>query len=223
MNALEERPLDKLFDMILNILWQDLLELWRVIHAKMATEGAEAVKSAFEAARQRLLAGPLENQLEVRWGLNLCPFCNDDNVDKNGISYVTSTGDGLEFNQCLNCRIGFLYNLVVAKATMDSYTIGLGAPDQFNGMSFYWNAIVPEGLNKFQPMYEIVSEGQWRGSVSFDEGMNVRFLPFEAMTDSTPRDAETPWTTEIPDDIQAAVTTFVEVARPQIEVALALR
>ena len=43
------------------------------------------------------------------------------------------------------------------------------------------------------------------------------------MTVETPRDADTPWTTELPEDIQAAVDAFITIAKPQIEIALALR
>ncbi|MFW9788825.1 MAG: hypothetical protein ACFFE2_07545 [Candidatus Thorarchaeota archaeon] len=224
MSALEERPLDKLADMIYNILWQDILQVWSAIRNKMDQEGAAAVKAAFDEAAERFIKGPFEEHLEVRWGMNLCVHCNDDNIEKNGIAYVEASGDGLEFNQCLNCRIGILYKLVTAKATMDTYTVGLGDPEQFNGMSIYWNAIVPEGLKKFLPTYEIVDgEGQWVGTVSFDDAFNVKFLPFSAMTESTPRDAEEPWTTDIPGGVRLAVDAFLELARYQVEVALALK
>ncbi len=224
MSALEERSLDKLADMIFNILWQDILQVWKSIRTKMDQEGAEAVKAAFDGAANRFINGPFSEHLEVRWGMNLCVHCNDDNIDKNGIAYINSAGDGLEFNQCLNCRIGILYRLETAKATMDTYNIGLGAPEQFNGMSIYWNAIVPEGMRKFLPTYEIInSEGQWLGTISFDDSFNVKFLPFSAMTDSTPRDAEAPWTTEIPGAVKLAVDAFLETAKYQVEVALVLK
>ncbi|MHA1935380.1 MAG: hypothetical protein ACW97A_08860 [Candidatus Thorarchaeota archaeon] len=193
MSALEERSIDNLADMILNVLWQDLLELWSIIRKKMDSEGTDAVKLAFDSAKKRFIEGPFSDHLEVRWGMNLCLHCNDDNIEKNGISYVKSSGDGLEFNQCLNCRIGILYDLVTAKASMESYVIGLGKPDQFNGMSFFWSAIVP------------------------------RFLPFASMLDSTERDAEAPWVSELPEDVGAAVDAFVTGAKAQIEVALAIK
>jgi hypothetical protein len=190
----------------------------------MEQEGKEAVKTAFEGAADRFIKGPFADHVEVRWGMNLCVHCNDDNIEKNGIAYVEASGDGLEFNQCLNCRIGILYKLKSAKATMDTYTINLGDFEQFNGMSVYWNAIVPESMKKFLPTYEIVNaEGQWVGTISFDESFNVKFLPFTSMTDSTPRDAEAPWTTELPGSIKLAVDAFLGTAKYQVEVALALK
>jgi hypothetical protein len=113
---------------------------------------------------------------------------------------------------------------VTAKASMDTYTINLGDFEQFNGMTIYWNAIVPDGMKKFLPTYEIVDgEGQWIGTISFDDSFNVRYLPFEAMTESTPRDADAPWTTEIPGSVKQAVDAFLETAKYQVEVALAIR
>ena len=224
MSALEERPLDKLADMIYNVLWQDILQVWKAIRTKMDIEGKESVRSAFEGAADRFIEGPFSDHLEVRWGMNLCVHCNDDNIEKNGIAYVEPSGDGLEFNQCLNCRIGILYKLVTATATMDTYTIALGDPEQFNGMSVYWNAIVPEGMKKFLPTYEIVDgEGQWVGTISFDDAFNVRFLAFSAMTDSTPRDAEAPWTSDLPVAVRLATDAFLDVAKYQVEVALAIK
>ncbi|MHA1779518.1 MAG: hypothetical protein ACTSYL_01470 [Candidatus Thorarchaeota archaeon] len=222
MSALEERPLDKLFDIVLQVLWQDLLAVWRIIHAKMASEGAEVIRTAYEGARQRLLEKVLENYVEVRWGMSLCPLCNDDNIEKNGISYVNPSGDGLEFNQCLNCRIGILYRLVAANATMDTYTVGLGQPSQFNGMSFYWDAVVPKELESYWPLYEVIKDGQWLGTLSIDGEMNVHMLRFEDMKDGVSRGASDPWTDSIPEDVRAAVDEFIEVARPQIEVAQVL-
>jgi len=224
MSALEERSLDKLADMVFNILWQDILQVWKSIRAKMDQEGKDAVKAAFEGAADRFIKGPFNDHLDVRWGMNLCVHCNDDNIEKNGIAYVEANGDGLEFNQCLNCRIGILYKLVTANATMDTYNMGLGDPEQFNGMSIFWNAIVPDGMKKFLPTYELVdSEGQWIGTISFDDAFNVKFLPFSAMTETTSRDSEDPWTTEIPGMVKLAVDAFLEVAKYQVEVALALK
>ena len=222
MSALEERSLDNLADVIYNVMWQDLLEIFRVIRNKMAAEGQEAVKAAFIAGRQRFLEGPFEDHVEVRWGMNLCVHCNDDNIEKNGIAYVRPNGDGLEFNQCLNCRIGILYDLETAKATMDSYVIGLGNPGQFNGMSIYWTAIGPDELSSFQPTYEVIQDGQWLGTFSLDSEKKARFLPFEAMTDSVGRGDEDPWTTDIPADLQEAINQFMSVAMEQIEVAIAI-
>ncbi|MHA2378301.1 MAG: hypothetical protein ACXADO_04550 [Candidatus Thorarchaeota archaeon] len=222
MSALEEKPLDKLADMILNVLWQDSLEVWSAIRKRMATEDPDAVKAAFEGGVQRFMQGPFEDHLEVRWGMDLCVHCNDNNIEKNGIAYVKESGDGLEFNQCLNCRVGILYDLVAAKATMDTYNVALGKGGQFNGMSFFWNAIVPEALKQFQPSYEVIRDGQWIGTVSFDRSLTPKHLSFDAMTESTPRDAEAPWTTEIPGDLKAAIEAFLEVARHQVEVALVL-
>ncbi len=223
MSSLEERPLDKLADMVIQVLWQDLLEVWKAIRVKMDAEGPDAVKSAFEGAVKRFIDGPFNNHLEVRWGMNLCVHCNDDNVEKNGIAYVKPSGDGLEFNQCLNCRIGILYDLEVAKAKFDTYTIGLGEQSQWNGVSIFWNAIVPEPMKKFIPSYELVQDGQWLGTISFDESISPKFLPFEAMTDSVSRDDEEPWTTTIPGNVQAAIDAFLEKAKFQVEAALALR
>ncbi|MFX1482125.1 MAG: hypothetical protein ACFFCP_02945 [Promethearchaeota archaeon] len=224
MSALEERPLDKLADMVMNILWQDILEVWKAVRIKMDQEGPDAVKSAFEAAVVRFVNGPFRDHLEVRWGMNLCVHCNDDNIEKNGIAYVQPNGDGLEFNQCLNCHIGILYKLVTANATADSYNICLGTPKQFNGMSIFWNAIVPEGMRKFLPTYEIIDgDGQWAGTVSFDDSFTPKFLPFEAMTNSTPRDAEGPWTNNIPGSIQRVIDEFLAEAKYQVEVALAIK
>ncbi|MFW9770033.1 MAG: hypothetical protein ACFFEM_14525 [Candidatus Thorarchaeota archaeon] len=224
MSALEERPLDKLADMIMNILWQDILEVWKAIQTKMDHEGAAAVKSAFEGAVDRFVKGPFSDHLEVRWGMDLCVHCNDNNIEKNGIAYVEPSGDGIEFNQCLNCRIGILYKLVTAKATLDSYNIKLGDIGQFNGMSIYWNAIIPDGMKKFLPTYEFVdSEGQWVGTISFDDSFTPKFLPFEAMTESTPRDSDAPWTSVIPGAVQQAIDEFLAVAKYQVEVALAIK
>ncbi|MHA1903098.1 MAG: hypothetical protein ACXADL_00870 [Candidatus Thorarchaeota archaeon] len=223
MSTLEERSIDQLADMILNVLWQDLLELWSIIRKKMDSEGVDSVKLAFDAARKRFIEGPFSDHLEVRWGMNLCLHCNDDNIEKNGISYVKPSGDGLEFNQCLNCRIGILYDLVTARASMDSYVIGLGKPDQFNGMSFFWSALVPDKMKKFEPMYEVISKGQWMGTISFDGSLTPRFLPFASMTDSIERDADGPWVSELPDDVNAAVEAFIGEAKAQIEVALAIK
>jgi hypothetical protein len=224
MSALEERPLDKLADMILNILWQDILGVWKAIRTKMDQEGPDAVKSAFEGAVDRFIKGPFNEHLEVRWGMDLCVHCNDNNIEKNGIAYVETSGDGIEFNQCLNCRIGILYKLVTAKASLDSYNINLGEIGQFNGMSIYWNAIVPDSMKKFLPTYEFVDgEGQWVGTVSFDDSFTPKFLPFEAMTESTPRDADEPWTTVIPGSLQQAIDEFLALAKYQVEVAIAIK
>jgi hypothetical protein len=224
MSALEDRPLDKLADMIMNILWQDILEVWKAIRIKMDQEGPDSVKSAFEGAVDRFVKGPFNDHLEVRWGMDLCVHCNDNNIEKNGIAYVEPSGDGIEFNQCLNCRIGILYKLITAKATLDSYNINLGEIGQFNGMSVYWNAIVPDGMKKFLPTYEIVDgEGQWVGTVSFDDTFTPKFLPFESMIVSTPRDSDSPWTTNIPGAVQQAIEEFIAIAKYQVEVALAIK
>ena len=223
MSSLDGRSTDKLADIVLNVLWPDLLEVFEALKNRLDSEGPDSIKAAFEGATSRFLEGPFQNHVEVRWGMTLCPHCNDENIEKNGIAYVKPSGDGIEFNQCLNCNIGILYDLVVAKATMDSYLVGLGQREQFNGMSFYWNAIPAKGLKKFIPVYEIVKAGEWIGSLSYDESFSPRFLSKELMTESTPRDAEEPWTTNLPEDVKAASDAFVDVAKHQIEVALALR
>ncbi len=224
MSALEERSLDKLADMIFNVLWQNPLEVWKAIRTKMDQDGTEAVKSAFEEAADRFIKGPFSEHLEVRWGMNLCVHCNDDNIEKNGIAYVESSGDGIEFNQCLNCHIGILYKLVTATATMDTYALTIGNPGEFNGMSIFWNAIVPEGMKKFLPTYEIINnEGQWQGTISFDDSLDVMYLPFSAMTASTPRDAEAPWTKVLPGAITLVIDALLATAKYQVEVALALK
>jgi len=43
MSSLEERSLDKLADMVLQVLWQDLLEVWQAIRNKMDSEGPAEV------------------------------------------------------------------------------------------------------------------------------------------------------------------------------------
>jgi hypothetical protein len=223
MSSLDERPLEKLADIIYNVAVQDLLEVWRVIRKRMDNEGPNAVRDAFKAAQQRFIDGPLSEHLEVRWGMNLCLLCNDDNIEKNGISYVQPSGDGLEFNQCLNCRVGILYQLVTAKATMDSYLIGLGSEGGFNGMSFYWVAIHPDSTSAFQPAYEVVNKGQWIGTVSFNGLFEPKYLPFDAMTASVARGAVEPWTTELPEDLKAAVDAFLAAAKEQVEVSFVIR
>ncbi len=222
MANLEERSLSQLADIIFNVRWQDLLEVFRVVRMKMDEDGPSAVRNAFSEARTRFLEGPFKDQIEVRWGMNLCPLCNDDNIEKNGIAYLQPNGDGLEFNQCLNCRIGILYGLKTAAATMDSYVIGLGNPASFNGMSFYWVSVGPDTMESFQPVYEVVKEGQWVGSISFDSEFKARFLPFASMMDGVERGATEPWTSDIPSDLQEAIQEFVTQAREQIEVALVL-
>ncbi|TFG14011.1 hypothetical protein EU537_04745 [Candidatus Thorarchaeota archaeon] len=222
MSRLEEQSLDKLADIIYNILWQDLLEVWRIVHAKMEEEGTEAVRSAFSDAQERFLKGPFEDYLEVRWGMNLCVHCNDNNVEKNGIAYVDEDGDGLEFNQCLNCQIGIIYNIKFAKAVFETYTIGLGGRDEFNGMSIFWNAIVPKSLEKFLPSYEIIKNGQWIGTVSLDNSGSTKFLPFKNMKHGIERDADAPWIEDIPDDVAQALDDFKEKAKEHIEVAMIL-
>ncbi len=222
MSSLDEKSLDDLADVIFNVMWQDLVEVFRTIRKKMDDLGTEAVKAAFTSSKKRFLEGPFADHVEVRWGMNLCVHCNDDNIEKNGIAYVKPNGDGLEFNQCLNCRIGILYDLETAKATMDSYVIGLGNPGQFNGISIYWTAIGPDEMHSFQPTYEIVKGGQWMGTFSLDSELKAKFLPFEAMTDAVGRGDSDPWIEDIPAEIQAAIDQFVLFAKEQIEVALAI-
>jgi len=223
MSSLESKPIDKLVDMILNVLSQDPLEVWKAIRVKLDKEGAPSIKAAFEKGASRFLSGPFKDHLEVRWGMRLCVHCNDGNIEKNGIAFVQHSGDGLEFNQCLNCRIGILYNVISAKATMDSYVVSVGKPEQFNAISFFWDAIVPDKIRRFLPMYELVKGGQWIGTVSLDKLLRPRFRPFGSMTGSTPRDAEAPWSTQLPSDVKAAVEQFVKLAKNQVEVALAVK
>ncbi len=223
MSTIEDRSLDKLADMIYNVLWQDLLEVWRVIRKKMDAEGVDSVRAALKGARKRFMDGPFEDHIEVRWGMNLCVHCNDDNIEKNGIAYLQPSGDGLEFNQCLNCRIGILYDLVTAKATMDSYNIALGKPGQFGDYSFFWNAIFPEEMIPLAPTYEVIKSGEWIGTISFDDELNVRHLPFHKMKDGVPRGAEDPWQNEVSEDMKEAIDSFIESAREQIEVVLAVK
>jgi hypothetical protein len=189
----------------------------------MDTEEPAKVKAAFEKGTSRFLAGPFKDHLEVRWGMSLCVHCNDGNIEKNGIAYVQPSGDGLEFNQCLNCRIGILYNVVSSKATMDSYLVSIGKPNQFNSVTFFWDAIVPTKLRKYLPMYELVKEGQWLGTILFDSAMKLKFRPFSSMTGSTPRDADSPWSAQIAIDVKSAADQFLKVAKPQVEVGLAVK
>ncbi|MHA2134421.1 MAG: hypothetical protein ACXAEN_06070 [Candidatus Thorarchaeota archaeon] len=224
MSSLDDRPADKLAKMVFNVLWQDSLELWSAIRKKLDSEGPEAIGNAFDGARARFKDGPLEDKIEIRWGLDICMLCNDDNIEKNGIAYVQQSGDGIEFNQCLNCGIGLLYDLEVAKAKMDSYVVGVGKPLQFAQHSFFWVAIPSKEMTNFQPLYEVIdNSGQWIGSISFNEDLSPKFLPIGSMTEGTPRGAEEPWTTEIPDNVRAGAEAFLEAAKEQIEVVLALR
>lgn len=223
MSSLESKSLDALVDMIFNVLSQDSLGLWSAVRKKMDVEGPVKTKGAFEKGASRFLAGPFKNHVEVRWGMSLCVHCNDTNIEKNGIAFIQPNGDGLEFNQCLNCRIGILYNVVSAKATMDSYLVSIGKPSQFNKTSFFWDAIVPERIRKFLPTYELVKGGQWMGTLSFDRAMKPKFRPFSSMTGSTPRDADAPWSTQLPVDIKNAADEFLKVAKHQVEVGLAIK
>ncbi|NWF96835.1 MAG: hypothetical protein HXY34_11900 [Candidatus Thorarchaeota archaeon] len=222
MSALENRTLDKLFDMVLNVLWQDRLELWTAVRKKMDTEGVESAKTAFRGALSRFMGGPLKDQIDVRWGMRLCMHCNDENIEKNGIAYVTPSGDGLEFNQCLNCRIGMVYKVVAANAHLDTYTIALGQPKQFNGFSFYWDAIVPDSLRYKLPLYEVIRDGQWIGTVSIDKSLKPSLLRFEDMKHGVDRGDRSVWTEALPADLLAGVQSFIEVARNHLDVALAI-
>jgi hypothetical protein len=223
MSSLESKSLDMLVDMVLNVTSQDTLGLWGAIRKRMDAEGSVKVKAAFEKGISRFLDGPFKNHMEVRWGMSLCVHCNDSNIEKNGIAYVQPSGDGLEFNQCLNCRIGVLYNVVSAKATLDSYLVSVGKPNQFNETTFFWDAIVPTKLRKYLPMYELVKGGQWLGTLLFDGAMKMKFRPFSSMTGSTPRDLESPWSAQIPVEVKNAADQFLKVARPQVEVGLAVK
>lgn len=215
--------MDALVDMVLNVLTQDSLGLWSAVRKRMDAEGPAKVRAAFEKGASRFLGGPFKNHIEVRWGMSLCVHCNDNNIEKNGIAYVQPNGDGLEFNQCLNCRIGILYSIVSAKATMDSYLVSIGKPYQFNNLSFFWDAIIPDKLRKFAPMYELIKGGQWIGTLSFDNSLKVRFRPFNSMTGSAPRDAEASWSLQPPADVKSAADQFLKAARHQVEVGLAIK
>ncbi|MBD3406726.1 MAG: hypothetical protein GF411_11480 [Candidatus Lokiarchaeota archaeon] len=223
MSGFEEKPLDKLTDIIYGVRAQNLLAVWSAIRKKMDEEGAEAVKDAFTTSKKRFIEGPFEEHLEVRWGMDLCPHCNDSNKETNGIAYPQPNGDGLEFNQCLNCRIGLLYTIRSAKATLDTYAIGLGEAGQFNGMTIFWDAIVPDEMDDLLPLYEVHEAGKWIGTISFNDQMEPSFLPFEEMKDGVPRGAKAPWTTDIPEALQAAIDDFKDAAKDQIEVSLAIR
>lgn len=220
---MQEKPLDKLADMVFNVLWQDQLELWAAIRKKMDSAGRDAVRTAFEGARSRFLSGPFKDHLEVRWGMNLCMHCNDSNIEKNGLAFVAPNGDGLEFNQCLNCRVGLLYSVQSAKARLDTYTIALGKPNQFNKMSIYWDAIVPDSLKPFRPLYEVISEGKWIATVSYDEKLAPRFLPTAAMAFGSSRSDAALWKKQGSADLMNAMNSLVASAKHQIEVALAIR
>ncbi len=217
-----DRSTEKLADIVLNVLWQDRLAVWSALKTKLQREGAEAVRKAFEASKQRLIAGQMKDHLEVRWGMTLCMHCNDNNIEKNGIAFVTPSGDGIEFNQCLNCRIGILYSVRSARALLDTYTIGVGAMNEFNGMSFYWDAIYPKELASLAPLYEIIQNGQWIGTLSLREPDHPRFLPFKQMRPDISRGDRNVWLTSLPPDVQAAVESFVRRAGDQIEVARVL-
>lgn len=223
MSSLQEKPLDKLADMVFNVLWQDQLELWAAVRKKMDSAGSDAVRTAFEGARSRFLSGPFKDHLEVRWGMSICMHCNDDNIEKNGLAFVAPNGDGLEFNQCLNCRVGLLYSLQSAKARLDTYTIALGKPNQFNKMSIYWDAIVPDSLKPFQPLYEVIDEGKWIATVSYDRNMVPRFLPTESMVFGTSRSDSALWKEQASPGLTEAVNALAASAKHQIEVALVIR
>ncbi len=222
MSSLADRPIGKLADMILNVLWQDRLAVWSALKSRLQTDGHKAIKTAFEEAKRRLLDGQMKDHLDVRWGMNLCMHCNDNNIEKNGIAYVAPNGDGLEFNQCLNCRIGILYNVHASRALLDIYTIGVGEKDEFNGMSFYWDAIYPKELEDMAPLYEIIRAGQWIGTLSLKEQGSPQFLPFEKMKHGIARDDRSVWTADLPPAVHTAVEEFINRARDQIEVASAL-
>ncbi|MFW9888145.1 MAG: hypothetical protein ACFFER_08185, partial [Candidatus Thorarchaeota archaeon] len=70
--------------------------------------------------------------------------------------------------------------------------------------------------------YEVIHNGQWIGTVSFDKALTPRLLAFSAMIESNARDAEEPWNSDIPEDLRAAIDVFLDVARHQVEVALVL-
>ncbi len=223
MSSLAEKPTEKLMDIILNVLWKDQLQVWKELRDRLDTEGADTLRQKYRDAVKRFMDGPLADKMEVRWGMDLCMLCNDNNIERNGIAYAKLSGDGIEFNQCLNCRIGILYSLEMANATFDSYVIELGQPEQFGGMSVFWVAIPCEEMTKFLPMYELIHNGEWIGTVSFNDDLEPKFLPKSAMTAETPRGAEDVWTTEIPDDVMTAINEFLDAARFQVEVALTLR
>jgi hypothetical protein len=222
VSALGEKSLDKLADMVLNVLWQDQLELWAAVEAKMGSVGPGAVKKAFDDAVSRFLMGPLRDQLDVRWGMSFCMHCNDDNIEKNGIAFVAPNGDGLEFNQCLNCRVGLIYDVKAAKAKLSIYTIGLGKKEQFDGVSFYWDAIVPEELKPFRPTYELVKGGQWLGTLSIGNDWTLSFLPFEAMLHGRSWRERELWMRQIPQHLTGAISQFMEAAKQQIRAAMAI-
>lgn len=223
MSSLADRSTENLLDLIFNVKWHNLLEVWKELRDRLDVEGAEELRKQYLAAVQRFKEGPLKDRMEVRWGMDLCMLCNDNNIEKNGIAYAKLSGDGIEFNQCLNCKIGILYSLEMANATFDSYVISIGQPDQFAGMSIFWVSIPCKEMEKFQPLYELVNLGEWIGSLSFDSSLQPRFLPKAAMTADTPRDAENVWTTNIPDDVRAAIDAFLVEAKYQVEVAQAFR
>ncbi len=223
MSSLDDRSTESLLDLIFNVKWQNLLDVWRELRNHLDVEGAEKLRKQYLAAVRRFKEGPLKDRMEVRWGMDLCMLCNDNNIEKNGIAYAKLSGDGIEFNQCLNCQVGILYSLEMANATFDSYVIGIGQPDQFAGMSIFWVAIPCKEMEKYQPLYELLNLGEWIGSVSFDSSLHPRFLPKSAMTADTPRGAEEVWTTDIPADVKAAIDAFLVEARYQVEVALAFR
>jgi len=51
----------------------------------------------------------------------------------------------------------------------------------------------------------------------------IQFLPFDAMKESVPRDADAPWTDVIPGSVKAAIDAYLERAKFQVEAALTLR
>ncbi|MEM2141844.1 MAG: hypothetical protein QXS20_00470 [Candidatus Thorarchaeota archaeon] len=221
MSGLDSKSIDRLADMVVNVLWQDRLHLWSAIRQRLDTEGHDVVRDAFDGSMRRLLNGPMKDHLQVRWGMNLCMHCNDSNVEKNGIAFVAPNGDGLEFNQCLNCRVGLLYDIRSAVATLDTYAIGIGEPEQFGGVSFFWDALVPEEMLGLRPLYELVRQGRWLGSLSLTH-RTPRFLPLERMRAGLKRSDPAIWSGSLPDDVATAVDSFMTTARDHIDVAMIL-
>ncbi len=223
MSALEERGLDDLMDIILNVRWQNPMEVWRVVWDRTDEVGADELRATFEDAIERLTEEVLQGHMEVRWGMDLCMHCNDNNIERNGMAYMQPNGDGLEFNQCLNCRIGVLYDVAAARACMATYNIAIREPLLYGDTMFFWDALVPDELRAYWPTYQLVQDGRWIGTLSLDEKMQAKFLPVTAMTPDSPKFDASRWGTDLPPDLQDALNTFLNTARPQVEVALALR
>ena len=64
MSSLDGRSTDKLADIVLNVLWPDLLEVFEALKNRLDSEGPDSIKAAFEGATSRFLEGPFLQDLQ---------------------------------------------------------------------------------------------------------------------------------------------------------------